>query len=647
MILVGIPLLVGLYVIGRQHNPLFHSIAEMFSAVVACGIFMLAWNSRFYLDNNSLLVIGVAYLFAGGLLLVHELAYHDLHVYPAYEPNRAAQLWISAKLIQAISLFVAPFYSTRRVDGYRLLYIYMGVTGLALLAIFYRENFPVCYVDGVGSTPFRRVAEYVILTFFLGSIVTFTRHRQYFDTTVFRKLLASIVLTAISELVLSFEARVDDQIFVVGHILMVVSFYFVYDAVIAIGLAKPYDLLVRNLKQSEESLSDTVRELEMARAELESRVVARTAELTAKTQRLQREMSERERAEEALRASETKYRIVADNTRDWEWWMAPDGHFLYTSPSCRQITGFDAREFIDDKDLIFRITHPDDRERLIDHVREVDQSHRGGEVEFRIIRSDGAERYLAHACAPVFDGEGRFLGHRGSNRDITERKNAENALRESEETLRQLSARLLTVQETERKRVARELHDGINQNLSAIKFGLETKLASMDSSRAPDGVSLERIISLVRAGIEEARRIQMDLRPPMLDDLGIVATLQWFTREFHAVYTHIDVEVEADVEESDVPDAAKVALFRIVQEAMNNISRHSRADSVRLSLKRNRDQIELLIEDNGVGFDMENIRRGIGISSMKERAEVSLGAFSIHSAPDQGTSIAVTWSVGS
>jgi signal transduction histidine kinase len=137
----------------------------------------------------------------------------------------------------------------------------------------------------------------------------------------------------------------------------------------------------------------------------------------------------------------------------------------------------------------------------------------------------------------------------------------------------------------------------------------------------------------------------MDLRPPMLDDLGIVATLQWFTREFRAVYTHIGVEMEAEVEEGDVPDTMKVALFRIVQEAMNNISRHSRADLVRLSLKRTGDEIELLIEDNGVGFNMENARGGTGITSMRERAELSLGSFQIHSAPSEGTSIIVTWSV--
>lgn len=644
-LLIGIPLLVGLYIMGRQHNPLFHSLVELFSAVVACGIFMLAWNSRSFIDNKSLLFIGIAYLPVGALDLIHELAYHTAYEFPVYEQNVPTQLWVSARLIQALSLFVAPFFVKRTFNAGLLLSIFTGGMGIVLLSIFYWENFPVCYVNDVGLTPFKKAAEYIVTAALLGAVVNFTRCRRHFDPLVIRQLLFSVILTILSELSFTINGRIDDVNFVLGHVLKALAFYFIYNAVIAVGLAKPYSLLVRNLKRSEESLHDTVKELEAARAELELRVRERTEELTDRTRTLQREVTEREKAEEALRDSETKYRIVADNTRDWAWWMDPDGRFLYVSPSCMQITGRDAQDFIDNKDLIYRITHPDDRRKLAEHVHEVDVNQTGGDLEFRIIRPDGDERFIAHACAPVFDGDGAFLGHRGSNRDITERRLAEDALRESEKTLRFLSAQLLTIQEKERKRVARELHDGINQTLSAIKFSLETKLEGMDGSKAPGGVSLERIVSLVHAGIEEARRIQMDLRPPMLDDLGIVATLRWFTREFSTVYTHIRVEMETALDERDVSDTMKVAAFRIVQEAMYNISRHSQANSVRVSLKRTNNKIDLLVEDNGIGFDIGKSRKGIGITSMRERAEMSLGSFQVRSVVGEGTSILVRWTV--
>jgi PAS domain S-box-containing protein len=227
--------------------------------------------------------------------------------------------------------------------------------------------------------------------------------------------------------------------------------------------------------------------------------------------------------------------------------------------------------------------------------------------------------------------------------DITERKRAEGALRESENRLRVLSSQLLSVQESERKRVAREIHDSIGQTLAAIKFGLESKLSQMGAGSPPPGVSIENIISLAQNGIEESRRIQMDLRPSILDDLGILATIGWFIREFQKVYSHISVEKQIFLEENEIPDSLKTAIFRVMQEAMNNVAKHSKADLVRLSLRKMKDRIELSIEDNGEGFDPENIKQGLGLTSMRERTDLSGGAFEIESIPGKGTTIRACW----
>ena len=643
-LLVGAPVLVGVVVIGRYDHLIFHSLTEFFSIIIACGIFMMAWNSRRYLDNNSLLFIGIAYLSVGALDLIHTLAYISTNASLSHETNLPMQLWVAARLVQGASLLLAPLFVKRSLNAHGLLFMYVLVTVLLLISIFYRNVFPDCYVEGEGATPFKTVSEYLVSVMFVGSIFAFSRYRGYLDRHVFRQIVLSLVFSVASDLAFTFSVRVDDAIFIIGHVLKVIAFYFIYDAIIVTGLTRPYDTLMRNLKQSEESLNITVRQLSRARSELESRVRERTAELLMQTESLEREMEERKKMEEALRESETKYRIVAENTRSWEWWLAPDGRFVYVSPSCSRITGHDVEEFIENKELIYQITHPEDRQKLIDHVCEVDEKQEGGEVEFRIVRPDGSCRHLAHACLPVFDAHGVFLGHRGSNRDITEKRVAEDALRESEQALRFLSSQLLTVQENERKRVARELHDGINQTLSAIKVGLETKLAGMRDN-TPGGISLERIIDLVGSGIEEARRIQMDLRPPMLDDLGIVATLQWFTREFGEVYSHLRIELKADVKEDHVPDAIKVVIFRIVQESFNNISKHSRAKSVHVSLKEVRARIELMIEDDGVGFDIDHTSKGLGLTSMRERTELSMGEFEVRSVPGQGTAIVASWPV--
>ena len=132
----------------------------------------------------------------------------------------------------------------------------------------------------------------------------------------------------------------------------------------------------------------------------------------------------------------------------------------------------------------------------------------------------------------------------------------------------------------------------------------------------------------------------------MLDDLGIVATLNWFCREYQKTYSHISVANEIEISEDEVSNPLKTAIFRISQEAMNNIAKHSGASKVHLSLKKEENAIVLVIRDNGHGFDLEKVVRGMGLSTMKERTELSGGSFTIESVEDQETVIRASWPYG-
>lgn len=232
------------------------------------------------------------------------------------------------------------------------------------------------------------------------------------------------------------------------------------------------------------------------------------------------------------------------------------------------------------------------------------------------------------------------------------RKHTEETLARSEEQLRLLSTQRLLTQEEERRKIARELHDSIGQSLAAIKFNVESVLEKVDRDLNASIIeSLEMIIPIVRNAIEEARRIYTGLRPTLLDDLGIIATLSWFCREFERTYRNICVEPQFDLEEGRIPEPLKIVIFRIVQEALNNIARHSQAELVSLGLARRNGRIELTVEDNGIGFDVDialaknGHEKGLGIAGMKERAELAGGFFKLESIVGVGTVIHAAWPV--
>jgi signal transduction histidine kinase len=230
--------------------------------------------------------------------------------------------------------------------------------------------------------------------------------------------------------------------------------------------------------------------------------------------------------------------------------------------------------------------------------------------------------------------------------------NLERRVEERTAELRRLSSQLLEVEENTRRRIARDLHDSIGQSLTAIKFGLENALTRSSQDIAKESAELlETLIPLIQQASKEVRQIHTDLRPSLLDDLGIMSTISWFCRELEKVYSGIKIEKQMDMEEKDVPEPLKIVIFRVLQEALNNVVKHSKAALVRVSVKARNGKLELVVGDNGQGFDVERVslvrssEKGFGLTSMKERTELSGGAFAIESTPGVGTVVRASWPI--
>jgi signal transduction histidine kinase len=206
------------------------------------------------------------------------------------------------------------------------------------------------------------------------------------------------------------------------------------------------------------------------------------------------------------------------------------------------------------------------------------------------------------------------------------------------------------IQEQERKRIANELHDVMGHTLTAIKLSMESIVYKGKNTQ--NKKMLMDIIGMIKNANEEVHQIIYALRPPLLDDIGLLATISWFCRNTENACPWIFIEQEIDIQEDEISDYLRIVIFRILQESMNNIIKHSEGDRVRLGLNKKNGLIQLSIEDNGMGFNPEELRsesndqRGLGLINMKERTELSEGSFSITSTVGSGTTVRCTWPCG-
>ena len=485
----------------------------------------------------------------------------------------------------------------------------------------------------------------------------------------------------------------------------------------------------------------------------------------------------RRMTEEEFFKAQERYRIIADFTYDWEWWVGPDGKYIYVSPSCERITGYTQQEFIGKADLLEDIILPEDRHIWQEHQKNSLIGHIPGEVQFRIMRKDGAVRWIEHACQPVKDDTGRFLGVRGSNRDISDRKQGEKALCEKEAELREsrdfisdltnslpdmvysvsmpertiewgneairqlgyeveecvgrtteflyatkedylaygeklaqafaagkdtfetevlfrkksgevfpaevrvslfrlngrlvrvtgivkdiserkkkeheleryqqrlkaLTSQLTIAEENERRSIAADLHDHVGQSLALARM----QIASVRKRVTEPGQTavLDEISDTLHKTLHQTRELIYGLSPPQLNEIGLFAAIREWLEEQVEKRQGIQTECIDNGPELKLVQDLRAILFRCVCELLTNVVKHAQATRVKVDFNRVNDLLEIIISDNGCGFDAGATEQfltpkgGFGLFSVRERMADFGGAAEISSEPGQGTQV--------
>ncbi|UVE65471.1 PAS domain-containing protein [Burkholderia pyrrocinia] len=352
---------------------------------------------------------------------------------------------------------------------------------------------------------------------------------------------------------------------------------------------------------------------------------------------------ERHRVSVALAASEERFQLAVSGAAAglWDWNLLTGA--MYLSAHFHEIMGYDDRELPNDARAHLDAIHPDD----IDRVMSILDRHLLHEctydVEYRVRTKSGEFRWIQSRGQALWNNADEPYRMVGWIMDISDRRHADEQLRESREELKRLSASILLAREEEKARIARELHDDLGQQLTALKMAtavLENKLKGAEAG-SPEAM-VRNLYSMIDQIVVSVRRIAADLRPRMLDDLGLVPAVDWLIEDFSSRYG-VRVIRRIDANRISFNRESATAVFRMVQEALTNSARHSGATEVTIGISREEPYCFVTIADNGRGA-ASDVRPGLksyGLLGMRERAERLGGEVHIETAPGQGFAVRI------
>lgn len=384
----------------RLHSYLlFHNVAEGFSIVVALGMFAVAWHTRKFSQNSFLLFLGIAYGTVAGIDFLHTLSYQGMGVFLGNEADRATQLWIAARFVQSLSLLATTLFLQRRFNVCRVLILYATVFLLVVATIMWWKVFPSCFVQHIGLTLFKKIAEYVIIGIFAVALLLLHKHKKLLDKSTYQILSASIVITMLSELTLTFYSDPYGFFNLMGHLLKVFAFFLTYQAIVAGALEKPYALLFSTLSETNAQ----------------------------------------------LRSSDDRFRKFFELSGGGKAETEPEsGKFIRVNERLCAMTGYNKCELLclTNED----ITYPEDRGKNKQSIEAaIRAEQKTWALEKRYVRKDGKVVWVAVYGTVVQDDSGRPLYNIADIIDISVRKATETKLQFHANVLKQIEDMVIMV----------------------------------------------------------------------------------------------------------------------------------------------------------------------------------------------------------
>jgi PAS domain S-box-containing protein len=359
------------------------------------------------------------------------------------------------------------------------------------------------------------------------------------------------------------------------------------------------------------------------------------------------DITERRTAEDRLRTSEERFRLLIENVRDYAIFMLdPDGRVASWNAGAERIKGYRAEEILG-RDFSCFYT-PEELARQDPHTQ-LDVARHAGRFEGEgwRVRKDGTLFWAQVAITTLLDAKGVLMGYSKITQDITRRKRAEDDLRSYAERLKSTSRRIVEVQENERRRLARELHDEVGQNLGALGINLgiiRNQLNAKPGKHLADRLSDS--IEMVKTFGASVRGVLGELRPTVLEDYGLVAAVRSIAERATRL-SGTPIAVEGAEPPPKLPIGIEVAMFRVAQEALNNTIKHAKAKHVKITVTDDNRSVRLVVEDDGVGFTQSAAasgpNEGWGLLIMRERAEAAGASFSVESSKGSGTRVSIEY----